>query len=574
MFIRKRTVKKRGRTYEYWELVESERTERGPRHRSVAYLGVAEPGVRIGMKLAAQGEHWPHQKSLIDDVEPEWVEVDVKRVSFERARAFGGVWLGMELLKLLGLPDLLREMMPGGMEDVPWWAMSMVLVLGRLLDPSSELRLAEHVYERSAMSDLLGIPAGKVNDDRLYRALDRLLPHKERLESHLCSRLGDLFGIEYDLILYDVTSTYFEGLAEGNEQADRGYSRDHRPDCKQVCIGLVVSRCGMPLGYEVFDGNLNDVKTVRQIVETIESRYGRADRIWVMDRGMVSKENVEFLREGGRRYILGTPKSDLKKFEKDLLSENWTKIREGLDVKLCPSPDGVETFVLCRSDQRREKERAMHDRFEKRIEEGLAKIEATCRRQAQKPATVAKRIGRLLERNSRAGGLFAVDVETDERGAARLAWSKKDEWRDWARLSEGCYLLRSNVSDWSAEDLWNAYIQLTEAESAFRINKSDLSIRPIWHQKKERVQAHILVCFLAFVLWKTLSRLCAKSGLGDEPRRVLDELAQIQMGDVVLPTRDGRELRRRCVAKPTKHQAILLQYLGLRLPTQLKMTEM
>ena len=574
MIIRKRTVRKKGRTYDYWELVECERTERGPRQRSVAYIGVAEPGVRIGMKLAASREGWPHQKSLIDNVEPEWVEVDVKRVRFERTRAFGGVWLGMELLKLLDLPKLLREIMPGGFEDVPWWSMSLVLVLGRLLDASSELRLAEHIYERSAMSDILGIPAGKVNDDRLYRALDKLLEHKDRVESHLCGRLGALFGIEYDLILYDVTSTYFEGLADGNEEARRGYSRDHRPDCKQICIGLVVSRCGMPLGYEVFEGNLNDVKTVKRIVSTIEKRYGQADRIWVMDRGMVSAENVEFLRQGGRRYILGTPKSDLRKFEKDLLGEDWVKIRDGLEVKLCASPDGVETFILCRSDQRREKERAMHDRFEKRIEEGLAKIEETCKRKRYQVAMIARRVGRLLEKNSRAAGLFAVDVQTDEDGAARVVWSKVDEWRDWARLSEGCYLLRSNVKDWSAEDLWKAYIQLTEAESAFRIHKSDLSIRPIWHQKKERVHAHILVCFLAFVAWKTLARLCAKAGLGDEPRRVLDELAQIQMGDVVLPTRDSREIRKRCVAKPTKHQAILLQCLGLRLPTHLRTIEM
>ena len=574
MYIRKRRVKKKGKTYEYWELVESERTERGPRQRSVAYLGIAEPGVRIGMKLAASGEHWPHQRSLIDDIEPEWVEVDAKRVRFERTRAFGGVWLGMELLKLLGLPELLREMMPGGLEDVPWWSMSLVLVLGRLLDASSELRLAEHIYERSAMSDVLGIPAGKVNDDRLYRALDRLLEHKEGVESHLCGRLGELFGVEYDLILYDVTSTYFEGLADGNEEARRGYSRDHRPDCKQICIGLVVSRCGMPLGYEVFEGNLNDVKTVRRIVSTIESRRGQADRIWVMDRGMVSAENIQFLREGGRRYIIGTARSELKKFERDLVGEDWVKVRDGLEVKLCASPDGVETFILCRSDQRREKERAMHDRFEKRIEDGLRKIEQTCSRNRQQVGIVSRRLGRLLERNSRAAGLFEVQVQEDEGGAARLAWSKAEEKREWARLSEGCYLLRSNVKDWSAQELWRAYIQLTEAESAFRIHKSDLSIRPIWHQKKERVHAHILVCFLAFVAWKTLARLCAKAGLGDEPRRVLDELAQIQMGDVVLPTRDGREIRRRCVAKPTKHQAILLQYLGLRLPTHLRTTEM
>ena len=574
MYIRKRSVKKNGRTYDYWELVESERTERGPRQRSVAYLGVMESGARAGMKLAAEGEHGVHQKELFDDVEPEWVEVDTRRVRVERSRSFGGAWLGMELVKMLGLPEFLREVMPRGLEDVPWGAMSLVLVLSRLCDASSELRIAEHMYERTALSEILGVPKDKVNDDRLYRSLDKLLGHKEALEVHLKERVGELFGLDYDLVLYDVTSTYFEGLAEGNEQAKRGYSRDHRGDCKQVCIALVVSRCGMPLGYEVFEGNRHDSTTVEEIVEMIERRYGKADRIWVMDRGMASAETIEFLKDEGRRYILGTPKSEMKKFERQLLEENWTSIREGLEVKLCPSPDGEETFILCRSGARREKEKAMHDRFESRIEEGLAKVEQTCRKKRYRPTMIAQRVGRLLERNSRAAGLFKVDVETDERGAAKLVWSKTDAWRDWSSLSEGCYLLRSNVNNWSAEDLWKAYIQLTEAESAFRIHKSDLSIRPIWHQKKERVQAHILVCFLAFVLWKTLGRLCSKSGLGDEPRKIFDELAQIQMVDVVMPTKSSTEIRRRCVARPTKHQAILLQYLGMRLPTHLKVTEL
>ena len=574
MYIRKRSVKKNGKTYDYWELVESQRTERGPRQRSIAYLGVMEPSARAGMKLSAEGENGVHQKQLFDDVEPEWVEVDTRRVRVERARSFGDAWLGMELVKMLGLPEFMREVMPRGLEDVPWWAMSLVLVLSRLCDASSELRIAEHIYERSALSEILGVPKDRVNDDRLYRSLDKLLEHKEGLEVHLKDRVGELFGLDYDLVLYDVTSTYFEGLAEGNEQAKRGYSRDHRPDCKQVCIALVVSRCGMPLGYEVFDGNRHDSTTVEEIVEMIERRYGKADRIWVMDRGMASAETIEFLKDEGRRYILGTPKSELKKFERHLLEENWTSIREGLEVKLCPSPDGEETFILCRSGARREKEKAMHDRFESRIEEGLSKIEQTCRKKRYKPAMIAQRVGRLLERNSRAAGLFKVDVETDKRDAAKLVWSKVDAWRDWASLSEGCYLLRSNVNDWSAEDLWKAYIQLTEAESAFRIHKSDLIIRPIWHQKMERVQAHILVCFLAFVLWKTLGRLCGKAGLGDEPRKVFDEIAQIQTVDVVMPTKSGVEIRRRCVARPTKHQAILLQYLGMRLPTHLKVSEM
>jgi hypothetical protein len=255
----------------------------------------------------------------------------------------------------------------------------------------------------------------------------------------------------------------------------------------------------------------------------------------------------------------------LKQFQQQLLAEDWQVVREGLEVKLCPSPDGQETFVLCRSRDRREKEKAMHGRFEQRIEEGLKRIEAACQRQRLQPVTVAQRVGRLLGRNTRAAGLFQIEVQEAE-GRARLVWQKIESWRDWASLSEGCYLLRSNVSDWSGEELWRTYIQLTEAEAAFRIHKSDLLIRPIWHQKEERVLAHILVCFLAYVLWKTLGQMCQRGGLGHEPRRVFEELGKIQLVDVVLPTRQGTEIRKRCITRPTDHQAILLQHLHLSLP--------
>ncbi len=359
-----------------------------------------------------------------------------------------------------------------------------------------------------------------------------------------------------------------------NPMARRGYSRDHRSDCKQVCIGLVVSKCGMPLGYEVFAGNRNDVTTLQEIVETMEKRYGVADRIWAVDRGMVSEVNIEFLKAGGRRYIVGTPKSMLRRFERELLRDDWTAIREGLEVKLCASPDGDETFILCRSRDRREKEKAMHARFEKRIEEGLRQIETSCGKRKQKVATVAKRLGKLLGRNSRAAGLFETDVIEDTDGRAQLVWKKVEAWRDWATLSEGCYLLRSNITDWSPDELWTAYIQLTDAEAAFRIHKTDLRIRPIWHQKEDRVLAHILVCFLAYVLWKTLAQKCQAAGLGDEPRRIFAELGKIRAVDVVLPTRTGIWIRKRCITRPTEHQAILLRRLGLELPATMKMTDM
>ena len=566
---------KDGKRHAYWALVKSVRTERGPRQEVVAYLGEMDEAGRLGMKDAAEGRGAEDQGRLFPEPDRRLVEVDVERVRVENGRAFGGAWLGMQAVDRLGLVGLLQRLIEPGRETVPWPMMALILVLSRLCDPSSELHIAEHAYEQSAMSDLLGVPAAAVNEARLYRALDHLLPHKDELQKHLKERLGELFQLKYDLLLYDVTSTYFEGQALANPMAQRGYSRDNRPDCKQVCIALVVSRCGMPVGYELFAGNKADVTTVQEIVTTMEERYGRADRVWVMDRGMVSGPNIEFLKAGGRRYIVGTPKSMLRKYEKQLSAQDWNVVREGLEVKLCPDPDGgKETFILCRSADRRQKEQAMHERFEKRIEAGLTSLAKMAEKRSMTAVALAQRVGRLLGQNTRSAGLFKTDITTGVDGNAILKWEKIEAWRSWARLSEGCYLLRSNVPDWTAEELWRAYMQLTEAENAFRIHKSYLSLRPIWHQKQDRVEAHVLVCFLAYVLWKTLGQMCKSAGMGDEPRKVLEEIGRIQVVDVILPTRCGQEIKRRCVMRPTAHQAILLDYLGLRLPERLRMTEM
>ena len=579
MFLRRCYRVHNGKRHAYWALVESYRTARGSRQRVLSYLGNLDEPVRRGVLIAAGGRDLAAQLPLLEVVGPaaedaEWVEVDVKRVRIERSRAFGGAWVALQVAENLGLPEFLSTAVAQHCEEIPWPLMALVLVAGRLCEPGSELSLAEQGYERTALPELLGIPAAKVNDDRLYRALDKLLPAKAALEQHLKARLGELFGLSYDLLLYDVTSTYFEGLAERNPQAQRGYSRDHRPDCKQVCIALVVSREGIPLGYEVFAGNRSDVKTVEEIVEMIESRYGAADRIWVMDRGMVSEVNLEHLRKKERRYLVGTPKSQLRRYEAEIASGGWSEIREGLEVKLCPGPDGSETFILCRSAERREKERAMHARAAERLAQGLCHLAQSCAKRPLSLGEVHERIGRLREKYSRAARLFAVRVTAEADGKASLTWERREQWSEWAQLSEGCYLLRSNVTDWSAEDLWRAYTQLTEAEAAFRIQKSDLALRPIWHQREERVQAHILVCFLGYVLWKTLGKLCQAAGLGDCPRKVFEELSQLRAVDVVLPTRQGVEIRRRCVERPDPHQAILLQRLAMQTPESLPIHEM
>lgn len=579
MFIRPCYRNKDGKRHAYWALVESYRTERGPRQRVVAYLGRLDEEGRLGVQQAAASDSKnERQQSRLPfaqeaSPEPRWVTVNASAVRVENCVQFGGPWLALELIKKIGLDEFFRQHLPSGRADIGWWSMGLVLVICRLCQPSSELYIAEHFYRETALAQLLGVPAAKVNEMRLYRALDHLLPHKEKLETFLKNQLSELFELEYDLLLYDVTSTYFEGQAKGNPKAQYGYSRDKRSDCKQVCIALVVSRCGMPIGYEVFAGNRTDSTTVEEIVSTMESRYGKSQRVWVMDRGMLSAANIKFLQDG-RRYIIGTPKSMLKKFERELLEDSWDHVREGVEVKLCASPDGDdETFILCRSRDRWEKEKAIFARFESRIEEGLRKIQASCQKRKQAAVKIAERVGRLKGANSRAARLFDVKVE-EKDGRATLSWTKQDSLRRWATLTDGCYVLRSNIQDWTHQELWQAYIQLTEAELAFRIDKSDLQIRPVWHQKEDRVLAHILVCFLAYVLWKTLAQLCRGAGLGDEPRRVFDEFGEIRMMDVILPTSEGINLRRRCVSQPNEHQAILLQRLGLELPRSLETTEM
>ena len=587
MFIRPYFKTVEGQRRAYWALVESYRTQRGSRQRIVAWLGQLDEAGRLGIKQAALDQPPSAQKTLFPEPEPEWVEVDASRVRVENCRQFGGPWLACELIKTLGLDRFLCETIPQGQADVPWSTMALVLVIARLCEPSSELSIAENFIRNTCVLDLLGVPQEKVYDNRLYRALDQLLPHKAKLETFLKQKLGELFDLEYDLLLYDVTSTYFEGEAKVNPLAQRGYSRDNRGDCKQVCLGLVVSRCGMPLGYEVFAGNTADSTTVEHIVETMEARYGKSDRIWVMDRGMVSEDNIAFLRQGNRRYLVGTPKPMLKRFEQEILKDDWHHIHEGLEVKRCAWPgeeEGLsveedhqqepEIFILCRSQDRFQKEDAIVKRFEQKIEARLTRMQARCDRQRRDVAKVERDVGRVLGQNTRAARLFDVRVERTDEGGARLSWSKREAARDWATLSAGCYLLRTNVTDWSDEDLWKTYIQLTEAEAAFRIHKSDLSLRPIWHQKPDRVLAHILVCFLAYVLWKTLAAFCQRAGLGDEPRRVLKELEEIRVVDVVLPTRNGIEIRKRCLTKPTEHQALLLHHLGFSLPSQKNQIEM
>jgi len=587
MFLKRLERRKNGKKHTYWALVESVRTARGSRHRVVAYLGELAKRerngwVQLGRRLDKRDRPSP---TLFDP--PSYPEPDedvelvrIKGVRLERTRDFGDVWLALGLWRLLKLDDLLSQRMSVGNEGVPWPVVVAILTLARFCEPSSERHIADTWYRRTALEDLLAVTTEQVHTRRLYEGLDALLPHKEAIEQHLKERLGNLFDLEYDLLLYDVTSTYFEGECAGNPMAKRGYSRDSRPDCVQVCIGLVVTTEGMPLGYEVFDGNTNDAKTVRQMVAAMEAKYGRANRIWVMDRGMVSEANLEFLRERGGFYIVGTPKSMLRQFERYLTDREWQEVQGGVEVKLVAGPHGDETFILARSTDRREKEHAMHERFIERMETGLEKLQQSAMSGRLKdPAVAHERLGRLRERYWRAANAFEVKITEikNPTGKARVTvtWKRNRRWSDWKMLSEGCYLLRTNLTETDPATLWKRYIQLTEAEWAFRITKDELEIRPIWHQKPDRVLAHILVCFLAYVLWKTLAQWMQRCGLGDAPRTVVEEFAKIKSGDVVLPTvtregRVGKTVRVRCVTTPDRAQRVLLNRLGLTLPQRLR----
>jgi transposase len=579
MYLRHTTVRKNGKVHRYWRLVRSVRVGRRVIQQTVAHLGELDERGRL--EARALGRHLigaPERAQLFDDdSEHLTVPVRLKGVAIERSRRFGDVYLALALWRGIGLEGLCERLLPVGEERVAWAKTAAVLVAARLCEPSSELHIAEDWYRRTALSDLLQLGDEEITKDRLYRGLDHLLAHKAALEAHLSQRCGELFAVTNEVLLYDVTSTYFEGQAEANPQAQRGYSRDHRPDCKQVLIALVVTFDGFPLGYEVFAGNTHDARTLQTIVATMEARHGMLGRVWITDRGMASAENMAWLRQTGRRYIIGAPKSELKKFGSELARpDGWRTVQDGVEVKLTRHPETDETVIVCRSADRRSKEKAMHDKFSGRIEAAVERLAARVARSKKRldPAPANRQIGRILQQNQRAAARFTIVLEPDSCPAGfRVRMTCNTAFDDWAALSEGAYLLRSNVTDWSDHQLWKAYIQLTQAEAAFRIHKDQLKVRPIWHQREDRVQAHILVCFLAFVLWKSLEMWQQRAGLGNSPRTILEELARIQSHDVVLPTATHGQIRLRCVTQPDPAQAALLDRLGIILPKRMRLAE-
>jgi transposase len=578
MFLRSHQRHKDGKQHTYWSLVETVRTADGPRQRRLCYLGELngnaqtrwlktvevfnEQGESCQLKLFPSEVEPPHN-------EPNIARVLLNKVRLERVRQFGNCFVGLELWRRLGLDRFYEQLLDAEAADVAWSRVAAVLAINRLCAPGSELSIEQRWYPDTALDDLLGIEQEKINDTRLYRCLDRLLPHKKELERHLKQRYGELFGAEFDVLLYDLTSSYVEGGADRNPMMQRGYSRDHRPDCKQLIIALIVNVEGFPFSYEIFDGNRRDVTTLEAILRLVERKYGKARRVWVFDRGIVSEENLAALRKRGAQYLVGTVHKKLKEFERELLEGGWEQVRPEVEVKLVSTPAGEETYVLCRTAARKEKEKAIRSRFSTRMETALNKLKKRVAEQRlQDRNKIERQIGRIQARHPQVADLYQMEV-VPSAGGLRLEWTVLKERHIWQQLREGAYLLRTNLSGESAGELWKKYIQLTEAEAAFRTLKSELSIRPIFHQLERRAKAHVLVAFLGYALWVTLKHFLRRKNLKTSPAQALSMLSGLRSADIVLPTTDRREIRLRRITTPTQEQQTLLAHLGMQIPERL-----
>ena len=593
MFLRPHSRNKDGKDHTYWSLVETVRTPDGPRQKTLCYLGELNSSAQArwlrtvevfnDQGEARQRKLFPSHLAPAED-DPQVARVLLNKVRLERTRQFGSCFLGLELWKRLELDRFFEQAVDGEPADVPWSRVAALLAINRLCAPGSELAIELRWYPSTALDDLLEIAEGKINDTRLYRCLDRILPHKTKLERHLKDRYGELFGAEFDVLLYDLTSTYVEGAAENNPMVRRGYSRDHRPDCEQLVIALIVNHEGFPFSYETFDGNRTDVSTMETILRMVERKYGKARRIWVFDRGIVSEENLAAIRKRDGQYLTGTPRSQMKQFEADLLKADWIRVRPEVEVKKVAIPQGEETYILCRTAGRKEKEKAIRSRFSNSMETALQGLEKTIATGRLKDRNkMERRLGKIQARHPQVNDLYDLDLRDTAEGV-RLFWQIKEDRKNWRESREGAYLLRTNLKADTAEELWSKYMQLTEAEASFRALKSELSVRPLFHQLEPRVKAHVMVAFLGYALWVTLKHLLKRrpvtvpkpsaSGVDDaqplSPMRAIALLSTLQSADIVLPTTDGREIRLRRITEPTAEQKSLLHQLGISLPEHLQ----
>jgi transposase len=579
MYLRANTRHKDGKRHRYFSVVESRRVNGGqPIQRTVLYLGEIndsqEAAWRKTLEVFDEGEQRHSSLSLFPDdrkVPPEAVnsiQVKLSEMELHRPRAFGNCWLGCELWRQLGLEEFWEQRLSGETkrERVPWEKVLRLLVVNRLIDPGSEFRVHRQWFDRSAMDELLGEDFAVAGKDRLYRCLDRVLAHQQELFVYLRQRWQDLFGAEFDVLLYDLTSTYIEGEGEQIPKAKHGYSRDHRFDCRQVVIALVITPEGFPLAYEVMEGNTQDRTTLRGFLKKIEAMYGKARRTWVMDRGIPTEEVLKEMREpeSGVSYLVGAPRGKIQQQEKKWLELPWQKVRESVEVKLL-AEEG-EIYVLAKSEGRRAKEQAIRRR---KLVGLLGKLRAM-RRSLPERDKLLMRIGAAKKEAGRAWWFVRVNLpeEGEEVSRETFRFAVNKEKLRKAELRDGHYLLRSNLVGEDPAVLWERYVQLTQIEAAFRSLKSDLGIRPIHHQLQHRVEAHILVAFLAYCLSVTLKQRLRALAPGLTPRAVLEKLATIQMLDVCFPTTDGRLLLMPRYTEPEPAQKILLHRLKLSLPAQ------
>ena len=595
MFLRRYRRTKDGKTHTYYALVEAVRTAAGPRQRVVAHLGELnhEQERRWQRTVvfhnrqgdAEQLRLFPDDDNLPLPDDPDIVRIRLASVGWTNPRRFGDIWLARWLWHYLNLDRIVDRHIPQGEEDVRPADIVAIEVINRLCQPCSEFALAEHWYASTALEKLLGVPDALVTKDRLYRMLDRLLKAQVPIENDLKEQLGTLFQLDYELLLYDITSTYFEGLAEDNDLAKHGYSRDHRSDCKQIVIALIVTREGFPLAHQTFAGNTRDLKTVKHIVTAIETRFGKSQRVWVMDRGMIDEDSVAFLSEEGRRYLLSTRRHALKKFQSELTTPGWQYLPDNPDVQVKLLKRDDVHYLLARSKPRRHKERAMRRRQRRGLAKDLKKLLVRISAgRLKKRDKILEAIGRLKARYPKAHGFVTISV--GPRGQFSYVWNVAKFKEALAR--DGAYLLRSNQAGWSAQEFWETYIQLTVVERAFRVMKSNLLLRPIWHHYSGRSQAHVFICVLAYALWKTLDHLAKRAGLMTmihkedmehgaatakprpmTPEVILREVAQIQLGDIHLQTTDNRRLVLGRVARPEGEPKRILAALGLELPERL-----
>jgi len=573
MFLKCSTRKKDGKEHRSWSIVESRRVGRSVGQRHVLYLGEINDSQRaawqksIAVFDAVQGQFrqcalFPEDRTPAAD-DAAVVQVRLNQLQLSRPRTWGACWLGDQLWRELQLDTFFAPQLGCSREGTDWEKVLRVLTLYRLLSPGSEWRLHRHWFGTTALADLLGVDERIAQDDTLYRGLDGLLEHKDALFAHLRGRWSDLFGAKFDVLLYDLTSTYFECDVPEEETDPRrfGYSRDQRSDCVQVIVALVVTPEGLPLAYEMFPGNTADKTTLRDMLQLIQKRYGSAERIWVMDRGIPTEAVLAELRQSEAKvsYLVGTPKGRLTKLEKELAQKPWQEVRPQLRVKLLPQEG--EVYVLAESGARTAKERAMRGRKLKTYWQRLHELQ----RQALTRDQLLEKLGAARDR---AGRVVAGLVKTTVSAESQLTFTLDRARLRTVRQREGRYLLRTNLDADNPERLWRCYMQLVFVEEAFRTLKGDLGLRPIYHHKPKRIEAHLFVAFLAYCLSTTLrQRLKALAG-GLMPRVVFEKLATLQLLDVRVPTTDGRELLLVRRTEPDRDVALLLARLNLILPPQ------